>query len=220
MPQREPSETRILTVAGEHLRKFGLKRFTVVAVAEEAGMTHANVYRYFPSKGALIDAVVDVWLKATERRLADVADGPDPADDKLERLILALAKANRDLLTEEPHLFAALSLAVDPQGGSLPVNWDNPASKRKGSFTAAGNMVLVENSICRPFTATVLAPGAAREIRYRGEACRVGPGDWALKSAEPLVEATASTRGAGKAAAGSASQPLPARTSAMLDETQ
>ncbi|CAH1670641.1 TetR family transcriptional regulator [Hyphomicrobiales bacterium] len=112
MPQREPSETRILTVASEHLRKFGLKRFTVVAVAEEAGMTHANVYRYFPSRVALVDAVVDVWLKATERRLADVADGPDPADDKLERLILALAKANRDLLREEPHLFAALSLAV------------------------------------------------------------------------------------------------------------
>lgn len=112
MPQREPSETRILTVASEHLRKFGLKRFTVVAVAEEAGMTHANVYRYFPSRVALIDAVVDVWLKATERRLADVVDGPDPADDKLERLILALAKANRDLLHEEPHLFAALSLAV------------------------------------------------------------------------------------------------------------
>lgn len=112
MAQREPSETRILTVASEHLRKFGLKRFTVVAVADEAGMTHANVYRYFPSRVALIDAVVDVWLKATERRLADVADGPDPADDKLERLILALAKANRDLLQEDPHLFAALSLAV------------------------------------------------------------------------------------------------------------
>ena len=57
MPQREPSETRILTVASEHLRKFGLKRFTVVAVAEEAGMTHANVYRYFPSKDALIDEI-------------------------------------------------------------------------------------------------------------------------------------------------------------------
>lgn len=112
MPQREPSETRILTVASEHLRQFGLKRFTVVAVAEEAGMTHANVYRYFPSRAALVDAVVDVWLKATERKLADIADGPDPADDKLERLILGLAKANRDLLHEEPHLFAALSLAV------------------------------------------------------------------------------------------------------------
>jgi AcrR family transcriptional regulator len=92
MPQREPSETRILTVASEHLRTFGLKRFTVVAVAEEAGMTHANVYRYFPSRVALIDAVVDLWLKATERKLADIADGPDPADDKLERLILGLAR--------------------------------------------------------------------------------------------------------------------------------
>lgn len=112
MPQREPSENRILTVASEHLRRFGLKRFTVVAVAEEAGMTHANVYRYFPSRVALVDAVVDLWLKATERRLADIVDGPDPADDKLERLIMALAKANRDLLAEEPHLFAALSQAV------------------------------------------------------------------------------------------------------------
>jgi AcrR family transcriptional regulator len=112
MPNREPSEARILSVASDHLRRFGLKRFTVVAVADEAGMTHANVYRYFPSRAALVDAVVDVWLKSTERLLADIADGPDPADDKLERLILALAKANRDLLTEEPHLFAALSQAV------------------------------------------------------------------------------------------------------------
>lgn len=109
---REPSEMRILAVAGEHLRQHGLRRFTVVAVAEEAGMTHANVYRYFPSRTALIDAVVDVWLKSAERKLADIADGPDPAEDKLERLILALAKANRDLLHEEPHLFAALSQAV------------------------------------------------------------------------------------------------------------
>jgi len=112
MTLREPSETRILSVASEHLRLFGPKRFTVVAVAEEAGMTHANVYRYFPSRAGLIDAVVDVWLKASERRLADIADGPDPADDKLERLILALAKANRDLLVEDPHLFMALSQAV------------------------------------------------------------------------------------------------------------
>ena len=112
MPMREPSETRILAVASDHLKRHGLRRFTVVAVAEEAGMTHANVYRYFPSRSALVDAVVDVWLKTTERRLADIADGPDPAGDKLERLVLALAKANRDLLAEDPHLFAALSQAV------------------------------------------------------------------------------------------------------------
>jgi AcrR family transcriptional regulator len=64
-----------------------------VAIAEAAGMTHANVYRYFPSKEALIDAVVDAWIKSVETRLTDIADGPDPSDDKLERMVLALARA-------------------------------------------------------------------------------------------------------------------------------
>ena len=93
---REPSEMRILSVAGEHLRQHGLRRFTVVAVAVEAGMTHANVYRYFPSRTALIDAVVDVWLKATERSLADIADGPDPEDESEIDLVLGLGNGQSD----------------------------------------------------------------------------------------------------------------------------
>lgn len=74
---------------------------------------------------------------------------------------------------------AALSLAVDPQGGGQPVNWDNPATKRRGTFVAAGNMVLVESTICRPFTATIQQ--GAKEIRHSGQACRVGPGEWAMR---------------------------------------
>jgi AcrR family transcriptional regulator len=111
-PSREPVDQRLLAIAGEHLRRFGRRKLTVVGVAEEAGMTHANVYRYFPSKEALLDAVVEVWLKAMERRLADVADGPDPADDKLERLLLAMARANRQALSEDPHLFDSLKSSL------------------------------------------------------------------------------------------------------------
>lgn len=103
---------RLLALASEHLRLFGAKRLTVVAIAEAAGMTHANVYRYFPSKEALIDAVVDAWIKSVETRLTDIADGPDPADDKLERMILALARANRDALAENPALYAAFREAM------------------------------------------------------------------------------------------------------------
>lgn len=98
---------RLLAQAAEQLRLVGAKRLTVVAVAEAAGMTHANVYRYFPSKIALIDAVVDSWIKGVETRLTDIADGPDPADDKLERLVVALARANRDCLAENAALYAA-----------------------------------------------------------------------------------------------------------------
>ncbi|MCX7323253.1 MAG: TetR family transcriptional regulator [Hyphomicrobiales bacterium] len=106
-PTREPTDMRLLALASEHLRLMGAKRLTVVAIAEAAGMTHANVYRYFPSKEALIDAVVDAWIKSVETRLSDIADGPDPSDDKLERMILALARANRDGLSDNPALYAA-----------------------------------------------------------------------------------------------------------------
>jgi AcrR family transcriptional regulator len=102
------NDARLVAIAADHLRRFGRRRLTVVGVAEEAGMTHANVYRYFPSKEALVDSVVEAWLKSVERRLADIVDGPDPAEDKLERLVLAMAQANRVGLSEDPRLFEAL----------------------------------------------------------------------------------------------------------------
>lgn len=110
--EREPTDQRLLAITAEHLRLLGARRLTVVAVAEAAGMTHANVYRYFPSKEALIDAVVDRWIKTVETRLTDIADAPDPADDKLDRLIVALARANRDGMLENAALYAAFRDAM------------------------------------------------------------------------------------------------------------
>jgi AcrR family transcriptional regulator len=107
------ADARLLAIAADRLRRLGPKQVTVVAVAEEAGMTHANVYRYFPSKAALVDAVAGRWLKALEATLAVVADAPDPADDKLERLIQALARAHRNLLVEDRHLFDVYCTATE-----------------------------------------------------------------------------------------------------------
>ena len=101
----EPIETRILGLAADHIRQFGLKRTTVVSIAEEAGMSHANVYRYFPSKTALVDAVTDYWLRPIESGLRDIADGPDPAYDKLERILSALQRIYRDKLESDENLF-------------------------------------------------------------------------------------------------------------------
>jgi AcrR family transcriptional regulator len=101
----EPVETRLLAIAADQLRRGGARGVTVVGIAEAAGMTHANVYRYFPSRAALIDAVLAQWLKGLEAGLADIASAPDPADDKLERLLLAVAQSHRGLLRRNPNLF-------------------------------------------------------------------------------------------------------------------
>jgi AcrR family transcriptional regulator len=105
-PAPVSADVRLLGIATEHLARLGPKRVTVVAVAAEAGMTHANVYRYFPSKDALLDAVAGRWLRDIEAHLAGIADAPDPADDKIERLLTALATLQRDALASEPNLFA------------------------------------------------------------------------------------------------------------------
>lgn len=101
----EGVEARILAVAARHLRRDGLARLTVVRIAEEAGMTHANVYRYFPSKIALADRIVSDWLREIERRLGDITQAPDPADDKLERFLTLLARAYDDKSRADPAVF-------------------------------------------------------------------------------------------------------------------
>ena len=100
------TSARLLVIAAEHLGRLGSRRLTIVAVSAEAGMTHANVYRYFVSKEALLDAVVERWLRLVEAELARIADAPDPADDKIEHLLTALASVQRETLAHEPNLFA------------------------------------------------------------------------------------------------------------------
>lgn len=105
-PDQDSTAQRILGLATEHVRRFGHGRTTIVGVAADAGMTHANVYRYFPSKMALGDAITAAWLKPIEAALLDTAHAPDPADDKLERMVVTLARGYRAQLEAEPNLFA------------------------------------------------------------------------------------------------------------------
>lgn len=127
---------------------------------------------------------------------------------------------------------AALSLAVDPQGSGQPVNWDNPATRRKGTFAPAGNLVLVENTVCRAFTASITQSGLgpAREARHSGQACRTGPGDWAMRSVQPMLadqgavgskaakgDITAQIRPNGQALVADPDQPLPLPTTSALE---
>jgi AcrR family transcriptional regulator len=113
MAETAPADTRLLAVAADQLKKFGPKHVTVVGIADAAGMTHANVYRYFANKAALIDAVAGQWLRRMEATIADIADSPDPADDKLERLIQAWARVHRDLLKADRHLFDVYCTATE-----------------------------------------------------------------------------------------------------------
>lgn len=109
----EATGVRLLDVATDHVRRHGVERTTLTLIARDAGVSHAAAYRYFASKDALIEAVSAGWLRSVETAMAGVADSPDPADDKLERMMLQLARLYRERLDAEPNLFRAFLVAVD-----------------------------------------------------------------------------------------------------------
>ncbi|HMN71145.1 MAG TPA: TetR/AcrR family transcriptional regulator [Rhodoblastus sp.] len=111
-PSDLPADARIMEAAATFLRRYGPRRVTVVAIAEAAGMSHANVYRYFPSKAALIEEVTAAWLKPIEAEVRVIAESPDPAPDKLERILFAIQRAYRDKLERDPQLFRILAEAA------------------------------------------------------------------------------------------------------------
>ncbi len=111
-----PQDTRdrILQAAEEVLRRFGPAKTTVVDVARHLGMSHGNVYRHFPSKAALREAVAERWLAALSGPMAGIASAKEPAEQRLEAWLLALAEAKRRKVHDDPELFATYhALATD-----------------------------------------------------------------------------------------------------------
>lgn len=78
---------------------------------------------------------------------------------------------------------AAMGTALDPQGAGGAVNWDNPHSGAKGSFTPVGSAYPDDGRICRKFLADV-ATKDARE-RLQGVACRERTAEWTLTEVKP-----------------------------------
>src|SRR4051812_19611536 len=60
-------------------------------VARAASVSAATVYRYFPTKDALLDAVYERWMEGARRVLADTPDDREALLDRLGDLWAAQA---------------------------------------------------------------------------------------------------------------------------------
>jgi AcrR family transcriptional regulator len=103
---------RILEVTEDVLRRFGLAKATVVDVARALDVSHGSVYRHFPSKASLRQAVAKRWLERVSAPLEKIAEGSGPAPAKLERWLRALFAAKQKRVCDDPEMFATyLTLA-------------------------------------------------------------------------------------------------------------
>ena len=58
-PRGERTRQHVIEVAHACVRRVGIRRLAMEAVAEEAGLSRAALYRHFPNKQALVDAVLE-----------------------------------------------------------------------------------------------------------------------------------------------------------------
>lgn len=105
------ARTRILDAALEQLRRHGPAKTGVVDVARALGVSHAAVYRHFPSKDALFDAVAGRWLAAVSKPLTEIAErrgksAKDVPAKRLEEWLTTLIAIKRRKITDDPELFA------------------------------------------------------------------------------------------------------------------
>ena len=105
---------RILEATEDVLRRYGLAKATVVDVARALDVSHGSVYRHFPSKASLRDAVARRWLDRANAPLEKIADEPGPAREKLDRWLRAQFAIKCTKVSEDPEMFATyLALAQD-----------------------------------------------------------------------------------------------------------
>jgi AcrR family transcriptional regulator len=103
---------RILEVTEDVLRRFGLAKATVVDVARALDVSHGSVYRHFPSKASLREAVAKRWLDRANAPLQQIAEESGPAPARLERWLRTMFEIKHKRFRDDPEMFATyLSLA-------------------------------------------------------------------------------------------------------------
>jgi AcrR family transcriptional regulator len=112
MPARAPlNADTILSATEEVLRRHGPAKATVLDVARALGVSHTAVYKHFPSKQALREAVTRRWLSRDRDALAAIAgDTRLSPPQRLRAWLAALLATKQAKARDDLELFAAYKI--------------------------------------------------------------------------------------------------------------
>jgi AcrR family transcriptional regulator len=94
----KPDDTRarIMDTAEALFRRLGYSKTAVADIAADLKMSPANVYRFFPSKNAIIEAICQRCLSECEERCWAVARSRGTAADRIERMVIEILNYHRE----------------------------------------------------------------------------------------------------------------------------
>src|SRR5215468_5207784 len=117
----KPDDTRarIMATAEALFRRLGYAKTAVADIASELGMSPANVYRFFPSKNAIVEAICQRCLAEVEEQAWAVARAKGPAGERMERLILEILAYHKENLLTEQRVNDMVLAAIELSWGAI-----------------------------------------------------------------------------------------------------
>jgi AcrR family transcriptional regulator len=103
---------RIIEAAADLYREIGHNKTTVADVARRLSMSSANIYRFFPSKRAIEEAVVERMLDEMVDAASEAAGGSGPVLRRLAAIFKAIADCNESRPAKHGRLQDLLALAI------------------------------------------------------------------------------------------------------------
>jgi AcrR family transcriptional regulator len=117
----KPDDTRarIMDTAEALFRRLGYAKTAVADIAGELKMSPANVYRFFPSKNAIIEAICQRCLGELEDRAWAVARSRGSAAERLERLVLEILAYHRENHLTDQRVNDMVLAAIELSWGAI-----------------------------------------------------------------------------------------------------
>ncbi|MDO9707964.1 TetR/AcrR family transcriptional regulator [Paracraurococcus lichenis] len=109
----EATRARIEETAERLFRSMGYQKTAVADIARELGMSPANVYRFFPSKSAINEAIAQRSLGAILAELEAIARGEGSAAERLRRMFSRMFESKIEVFFAERRLHDMVTAAMD-----------------------------------------------------------------------------------------------------------
>ncbi|WP_159592493.1 TetR/AcrR family transcriptional regulator [Chelativorans xinjiangense] len=122
----DPDEVRarILEVAEEQFRRIGYHKTSMADIASELGMSRANVYRFFPSRDAINEAICRRVVNEVADIAFAIARTDAPALERLDRLLTAIHRHNKTKLVKEKRMHDMIVAAMQENWAIIKAHLD------------------------------------------------------------------------------------------------
>jgi len=112
-PASKDTRQQITHAAVKAFRQYGYAKTTVSDIAKACHMSPANIYRFFPSKDAIIEEMAGTVVREMDAAIQKILARPLTASERLEAFTLEMLRYNRKELVEDANMYELVVVCME-----------------------------------------------------------------------------------------------------------